>query len=228
MTMNSLEKTVVARLSVSGIRFEVIVNPDAAFSFRSGKDVEFLAVPEVFRDAGSGLRASREELLKAFGTEDPVEIAKKIVREGDIQVTAEQRRRLVEEKKRRIASIISRESVNPQTGTPHPVERILNAMDQAKVRVDPFKTAEQQVEEVLDRVRRIIPVKIEKAEIEITVHVRIGPRVSGLVRKLGTVKSEEWGEHYRCVLEVPAGLKDEVVTRIGSATGGSAEIKIRG
>ncbi len=226
--MNSLEKTVVARLSVSGIRFEVIVNPDAALSFRSGRDVEFLAVPEVFRDAGSGLRASREELLKAFGTEDPVEIAKKIVREGDIQVTAEQRRRLVEEKKRRIASIISRESVNPQTGTPHPTDRILNAMDQARVRVDPFRTAEQQVEETLEKIRRILPLKIHRVEIEVVVNAQYGPRVSGLARKLGTVKNEDWGENYRCVLEVPAGLKDEVVTRIGSVTGGSAEIKIKG
>jgi DNA repair exonuclease SbcCD ATPase subunit len=53
--------------------------------------------------------------------------------------------RMLEEKRNKIATIIAQRSINPQTNTPHPVSRILKAMEEARVAIDPFKPVEDPV-----------------------------------------------------------------------------------
>ena len=170
--MVSLDKAIVIRYEKGGERFEVLVDPDLAFELRQGKEVdmdELLAAPEIFRDARKGERASSEELHKAFGTTDVYEVAKIIVKKGNFHPTTEQRRRMLEEKKRAIATLISKRGINPQTKTPHPVDRILRAMEEARVNIDIFKPAEEQVQAVVDKIKRIIPIRLETRKIEATI-----------------------------------------------------------
>ena len=71
--------------------------------------------------------------------------ASEIITKGEVQLTTEQRRKLAEDKKLQIANTISRQGLDPKTKLPHPVSRILNAMKEAKVNIDPFKSAKDQV-----------------------------------------------------------------------------------
>ena len=61
------------------------------------------------------LRPSAEKLLKAFKTEDQTEIAQIILEKGDLNLTTDQRRKMVEEKKKQIVTFIAKTYVDPKT-----------------------------------------------------------------------------------------------------------------
>ena len=104
------QKRSIARLTRGGECFEVIVKPQSAFLFRLGKNLSIsnvLVTETIFLDAGKGLKASEENLQEAFGTTDPREIATIILKKGTLQITGEQRRQLIEEKRNKIISLMS-------------------------------------------------------------------------------------------------------------------------
>ncbi len=225
----SVDKAVIARFEKFGKKFEVLVDPEKAIDLKSGKNIpseEVLAVQDIFEDAKKGLRSSRDDLRKVFGSEDIVEIARYIIIKGEIQLTTEQRRKILEEKRRLIASIIAKESINPQTGAPHTIERILNAMEIAKINIDLYKPVEEQVKDVLKSIQRVIPIRFEKIELQIKIPAAYAGKCYGVVRELGKLKSEQWlGDgSFACLLEIPAGLQAEVFDRLNKLTNGDVVI----
>ena len=86
------QKQSIARLVREGERFEIIVKPQPALSFRLGKTMsisEVLVTDIIFLDASKGLKASEEKLQRAFGSTVPIEISSTILKEGTLQLTAE-------------------------------------------------------------------------------------------------------------------------------------------
>jgi len=228
--MVSLDKAVIARIHREGKDFEILVDPDLALEFRKGKPVSVenvLAVRDVFTDAKKGDRPSSEDMQKAFQTTDPVKVAEAILKQGDIQLTTDQRRKLVEEKRKQIAGIISKQGVDPKTRLPHPPQRILNAMDQAKVNVDPFKPAENQVEEVLKKLEPVIPISIERIEIAVKIPLDHAGKAASLIRTFAPIKSEEWkGDGWYALLEIPAGMQAEIYSKLNDLTHGNVDVKV--
>ena len=226
----SIEKAVVSRLTISGEKFEILVDPKLAFEFKKGKNVsigDILAVHEIFKDARSAERAKEEDLKKFFGTVDVLKIAERIIKEGEFRLTTEQRRELINEKKMQIANIISKRGINPQTNTPHPPQRILTAMEQVGVNIDPFIEAELQVDKVIDAIKNVLPIKFQK----VLVQVRIPPQFSGKaysVLKLGKILGEKWlsDGSLQAEVEILGGLQDEFFQKISSLTHGNFESKI--
>ena len=87
---------------------------------------------------------------KVFGTTDVLEVASQILLKGHVQLTAEQRRQMQEDKRKQVIAKIAREGINPQNGLPHPAMRIENAMNEAKVKVDALDCqAQRQVKPIL-------------------------------------------------------------------------------
>lgn len=225
-----IDKAVVSRLTISGEKFEVLVDPKLAFEFKKGKNMdvrEILAVPEILKDARSAERAKEEDLKKFFGTIDVFKIAERIIKEGEFRLTTEQRRELIEEKKIQIANIISKKGINPQTNTPHPPQRILNVMEQVGVNVDPFIEAENQVDRVIDSIKKVLPIKFQK----VLIQVKIPPQFAGKVYsilKLGKIVGERWlnDGSLQADIEILGGLQDEFFQKISSLTHGNFESKI--
>jgi ribosome maturation protein SDO1 len=228
--MVSVEDAVIARIERSGIRFEMMVGPELALDFRRDRGIPLenvLAVREVFKDAGRGERASDEELQKAFHTTDIWKIAEAIIRHGDVQITTEHRRRLAEEKRRQVADIISRQGVDPKTNLPHPPQRILNAMEEARVNVDPFRRAADQVEHVLSRVQEVLPISMERVEVELRVPMQFAGKASSVVRGITPVKREEWKpDAWVATIEIPSGMQSEVYGKLNELTSGRAETRV--
>jgi conserved hypothetical protein TIGR00291 len=142
------------------------LDPEKALAFKLGKSVsidDVLISDTIFKDARKGLRASPEAMKEVFGTDDPRVVAAEIIKRGEIPLTAEQRRRLIEEKKAQIINLIAKNVVDPKTKLPIPVKRIELALEQAKVSIDPFKPAEQQFEEIITQLSKVIPIKVAKA-----------------------------------------------------------------
>ncbi len=227
----SVDKAVIARLKTHGETFEVLVDPYLARDFKEGKDVpieEILATPYVFKDAHKGDKASEHEMEKIFGTSDPYEVAKIILRKGEVQLTAEQRRQMLEEKKRYIATIIHRHAVDPRTGYPHPVDRILRAMEEAGVHIDLFKDAEAQVPKVIKAIRPLLPIKLEVKIIAVKIPGDYVGKAYGEVRKFGTIKREEWGSDgsWMFLIEIPGGVEEEFYEKLNALTKGTAVTKL--
>ena len=229
--MISLEKAVIAKLTKSGEKFELWVDPEKAMDLRTGKEIaleDLIASEEIFEDARKGLRAPREKINKAFGTNDLKNIAYTIVKEGEVQITTEQRKAMLDEKTKAIANIISKRGVNPQTNLPHPADRVLRAMEQAKVRIDFEKRVEDQIDDVLTKIQSIIPIKFEKVQIAIKIPPSFAGKACGVVRGFGTLVREEWAKDggYICLIEIPAGMQPDIYNRLNDLTHGQAEVKV--
>jgi len=225
--MVTVEKAIIAKLSKGGKHFEVLVDSELAYDFRSGKAVsvnKMLAVGQIFTDAKKGDRVVTTDLEKAFGTSDVNKIAEIIVKTGEIQLTTEFKRKKTEEKRKQIATMISRAAIDPRTKVPHPPDRVLNAMEQAHVNVDPFVAAEQQVAEVIKAVKQILPLSVEEVEMTVEIPAKYSGRVHGAIREYGT-SSEQWaGQMLIIKIKIPAGLKEKFYSHMAGITENNARI----
>ncbi|MCA1818487.1 MAG: ribosome assembly factor SBDS [Thermoplasmatota archaeon] len=236
--MVSLEKAVVARLDRLATHYEVLVDPDGADALqqkmRDGKTLvpdevrAILAVDQVFTHWTDGKKASDEQLLKGFETTDIIAIAQRILAEGEVQLTSEQRKRMADAKHKRVIDFILRNAWNPQTKTPHPRDRIERALEEAKFRVDPLKHADEQVEEAMKRLRPLIPIAFEKVKVAIKIPAEHTGHTYGAVRQLGEIQQEEWQKDGSLivVIEIPAGMQGEVYDRLNSVTHGHVTTKL--
>ncbi|MEN4018045.1 MAG: ribosome assembly factor SBDS [Methanobacterium sp.] len=229
--MVTLEDSVIARLEYYGEHFEILVDPDLASDFKRGKEIEvdkILAVEEIFKDARKGDKASEEAMMKAFGSTDPLEAAAIIIKKGQVQLTAKQRRDMQEEKRKKIIAKITREAINPQTKLPHPARRIEIAMEEVKVKIDPFKSVDEQVNAVLKAIRVKIPIRFEKVDMAIKIPGDYTGKVYSVISEFGKTKREEWQADgsWIAVVEVPGGLQGSFDRKLNELTGGQAETKI--
>ncbi|HEY7587714.1 MAG TPA: ribosome assembly factor SBDS [Thermoplasmata archaeon] len=222
---------VIARIEKAGEKFEVLVKPDAVQKLRDGKEIDLmveLAIDEIFRDAHKGSKASEEKMQEFFGTTEPLDVARRIVKTGEIQLTTEQRREMLDAKRKQIVQYIAANAINPQTGAPHPPQRIEIAMTEAKVHLDPFKAVEEQVKEVMDALRPLIPIRFEKVRIAIRLSAEDSAKSYGDIKSFGTILREEWQPTgaWIGVVEMPAGMQTEFLERLNAKTKGNVETKI--
>ena len=236
----SLDKAVVARLTRFSHHFEILVDPDGAVGvadkLRHGQPLgpdevrAICAVDTVFTHWSDGKKASREDLLKGFETDEFVRIATRILAEGEVQLTIEQRKKMAEAKHKKLVETILRNAWNPQTKTPIPRERIERALEEAKFRTDPLRRAEEQVEEAMKKLRPLMPIAFDIVKVAIRVPSEHTGQVYGVVRTMGEMKQEEWQPDGSLVvvLEMPAGMQTEVYDRLNSMTHGKVTVKLLG
>ncbi|MDK2833331.1 MAG: ribosome maturation protein [Methanolobus sp.] len=229
--MVSLDESVIARLKKGKHQFEVYVDPDGAFAFRRGEKInieDIIAVESVFSDAGQGDHISESELESAFGTTDIMEAAKNIILHGELQLTKEQRKHILEEKTRQIITVIAQNAINPQTMTPHPPARIEKAMEEAKVHIDLYKSVEEQVNIVMKAIRPIIPIRFEEINIAVKVPGEYAAKSYGEISKFATLVRNEWqGDgSWVAVVRMPAGMQNDFYSLVNHLTKGDAETKI--
>jgi len=225
------EKFTVARLTKENEHFEILVKPNKALDYRNGKIPgisEVLAADIIFSDANKGTKVSEEAMKKAFKTLDPLKIADEIIKKGTLQLTTDQRRKMVEDKRRQVIDFISRQAVDPKTNLPHPPMRIENAMEQIRYPIDPYKSVEEQAKDIIKLLRPILPLKVEQVKVAVKIPAQYSSRAYGTIKTLGAIKREEWrgdGSWYG-ELELPAGAYASLLNKLGDATKGTGEAKI--
>lgn len=227
-----MAETTVARHSHEGDKFEILVKPDPALEYKTGKRRDLSSVlvsDEIYTDAGKGTRASSEKMAKAFGTDDPAAVAEAIMKKGTLNLTTAQRRKMTEEKRRQIISIIAKTYVDPRSHLPHPPLRVEQAMKDARVSVDPQRGAEEQAKEVADSLRSVMPLKSESMELEITVPAQFASQSYSVLKAFGTLRGEQWQPDgsLKAILEIPAAQRPTVIDKLGSATRGTATAEMR-
>lgn len=227
----SKKEYVIARLNIKGKKFEILVDADKAYAYKEGKSLsihDVIVGDYIYKDAKKGLKASPEELEQIFGTTDIYKIAEKILKEGELQLTTEQRRQLLEAKKKQIIYYIAKSAIDPKTKTPIPQSRIEKALEEAKVSIDPYKSVEEQIPAIIRALSKVIPIKLARALLGITIPAEYAGKVATHIMKLGEVKRSVWASDGALILEleIPAGLQNEVIDQVNRLTKGNANVKV--
>lgn len=230
--MVRVEDAVIARLESSGEKFEVLVDPDLALKLKQGHVVSFhdlVVIDTVFSDAKKGKEQSPAALNKVFGTTDVETIVKKIILTGEVQLTTEQRRELREKKRREVIDLIARNAVNPQTGFPHPPLRIQTALEEAKIGIDEWKPASEQLQGILKELRKLLPISMEKLQVAVKIPPAFAGKANARLHHY-EVRKQEWQNDGSLilVLDIPAGLKGQLFDELNHLTHGQVETKVIG
>ncbi|HPM85737.1 MAG: ribosome assembly factor SBDS [Candidatus ainarchaeum sp.] len=230
--MVRVEDAIVARLEKFGYKFEILVEPNLAMDVKHNKNVSIdslLAINRVFKDQKTGDEQSPDVLKKVFQTEDIEVIAKKIIQDGEVQLTTEQRRAFLEKKRLEIINFISRNAIDPKTKTPHPPQRIINCIEQAKIHIDPFKSTDEQVRDIVKAIRSLIPISMDKIDFAVKIPTQFAGKAANIIHKY-EMKKEEWLNDGSLVAEfsLPVGAKQDLLNELNSATHGEVVLKVIG
>jgi len=225
-----IEEAVVARIKKEGKHFEVLVDCDKAMEYKKGGSVDIqdvIVVENIFTDAKKGTKASEHELVNLFGTDNSLEVAGIIIKEGDVAVNAEYLRKEREVKRKQIVNLIASNSINPKTGLPHPSQRIEFSLDEAKVKIDEHKTAEAQIKEVISKLNKILPIKYGTIKLEVKIPSQYAAKSHHAIRQYGNVVKESWESDgsLKCVIEVPLGMMEKFEISLNGFTKGEAQTK---
>ncbi|NLT37557.1 MAG: ribosome assembly factor SBDS [Methanomassiliicoccus sp.] len=229
--MVDIEDAIVARLESHGETFEILIDPKVVNHIREGKEVdlaEHMVIDEVFRNAHKGTRPEEKKLQEVFGSTDPLLVARQIILKGEVQLTTQQRKEMQESKRKRIVAEIARNAINPQTSAPHPPARIEAAMEEARVHVDPFKSAESQIENVLKALRPLLPIRFDKVRIAVKLTGDQYGRCYDYIAQSGKITRDEWQSNgnWIGIVELPAGMRDDFLGKLAERTKGDVETKI--
>ncbi len=228
--MSTLDKAIIASYKVEGQLFEIYVDPELAYQYLDGKKKDLrniLVVEEIYSDAKKAEKQKVPAILKAFGTTDMEKVLETILRKGSVPLTTEERKRRLEEKTKQIITTILRETIDPRTNAPHTEYRIITALEEAKVHIDPMKSAAEQLPDIIKALRPVIPLKFEKRKIAIKVPSQYSHKCYGALKGYG-IQKEEWAKDGSLivVIEIPAGMQGEVFDQLNKLTAGSVETKI--
>lgn len=229
--MVTVDNAIIARLKTHGQNFEVLVDCNNALALKGGRDInmkDVLAAMKIFSDSKKGLEASETAMKQVFQTADAEEVAKQIIQKGEIQLTAEYRDKLREDKRKQIINIIHRNGVDPTNHAPHPPQRIENALNEAKFHVDEYMPVQKQVQEALKKLKPIIPIKFEVKEIAVKFPSEFGAKAYPLVGQFGKLLRDEWltDGSWSVVVEIPGGLEEDFYDKINKLTHGNVEANV--
>ena len=225
------DKFTVVKYAFEGEKFEILVKPDPALDYKLGKikDISSILVSdEVYENSSTGTRVSSEKLQKIFKTNDTLIIAEKILQKGDLNLTTEQRRKMTTEKRKQIITFIAKTFVDPRSHLPHPPQRIEQAITDAHVNIDPFKSVEEQIKDIVENLRSIIPLKSENLLLEISVPAQYVAKSYSVLKSTGTLKKEDWQTDgsLKAILEIPAAVRPSVIDKLGAVTKGTAFVEV--
>ena len=227
--MVNVDRAVLAKMKKEGKEFEILVDCEKALELKEGKSVgidDIVAVNDIFKDVKKGEKASEHDLQRLFGTTDFSKIAKEIILKGEVQLTKEHLSKKREELRKKIINIIHRNAIDPKTGIPHPPQRIESAMEEAKVHINEHKTAEDQVEEIIHKLKPIIPIRFETRKIEVIIPASYSGHCYNVLKSYNA--TEEWMNDGRlkAKVELAAGVVDEFFGKLNSICHGEVESKI--
>lgn len=219
---------VTARIKIKNIHYEILVDLDEALKVKAGKGdiTRALITPNIFADMKKGMHAGKADLKDAFGTEDAYQIAQKIIISGEVQKNQEYRDAERDAKVKQVLQLILRNSVD-QNGRPYTEERLKRALEEAHIHID-NRPPEQQLTEAIEKLQTILPIRLEKKRIRLTIPARYTGQAYGLLKDFK--ESEEWLSNgdLQTIIDIPAGMQLDFYDKLNAVAHGaiqSEEIK---
>jgi len=145
-----------------------------------------LQTNQVFTNVSKGQLAKKDDLVKAYGTDDVDKVCIEILKKGELQVSEKERGQQLESMFRDIATVVSEKCVNPDTKRPYPVGVIERAMKEIHYSVKPTRSTKQQALEVIKQLKESIPIARAQMRIKLFIPKEFGKKVrENLLRILG-------------------------------------------
>lgn len=214
---------VAARIKIKNKHYEISVDLDEALKVREGKGDILAALdsPNIFYDLHKGTIASKADLQDAFQTADIYQIAKKIISSGEVQKTQEFRDEEREKKIKQVLNLLLKNAVD-QHGRPFTEERLRIAVQQTHFNFD-NRPPEQQMPLLLQKLKEIIPIKIETKKVRIVIPSRFTGQIYGLLKDYK--ESEEWlsNGNLQAVLNIPAGMLIDFYEKLNAIAHGAIQ-----
>lgn len=218
---------VIARLQLKDKHFEILVDCDEAMAIKNGKSDNIekaLLVDTIFKDAKKGEVAGN--LREYFKTDDVYEIAKRIIKEGEVQVSAAYRNRELSALKKKILDEIASLAIDATNNMPIPLKRIELAMEQIHYNFDLRKPEKEQVEEVIEKLKTVLPIKIEQLNYHIETSVNYANDVLSIIKRIASLKKSQFnGDRLSVDFSVKGGEKEGLLSKLRSVTHGDIVIK---
>lgn len=182
----------------------------------------------VFEDLKRGKKATDGDMEAVFETNEGRTISAYILLEGDIQWTKAQREEEKEKKLKQIITLISKNAINPQNKKPHPYQRIEKAINEANIKIDLMRSAEEQIEDIVKNIRAIIPIRMEQVQLAVKVPASFTAKGYNIVAQLAQIRKEEWQKDgsWVSVISLPAGLQMELIDKLNKLTHGRVQTKV--
>lgn len=214
---------VTARIKIKNKHYEIHVDLEEALKVKEGKGnvAGALQSPNIFYDLKKGTLASSSDLKDAFGTTEIYEIARTIITKGEIQKTQEYRDEEKEKKIKQVINLIIKNAVD-QHGRPFTEERLKSAINQVHFNFD-NRSAEQQMPDLLKKLKEIIPIKIETKKIKLIIPARFTGQVYGILKDYK--ESEDWlaNGDLQVTMNIPPGILIDFYERLNSITHGAVQ-----
>ena len=226
--MTDVSSSVIAKLKRKDHLFEILVDCEKSMDFKKGVVSldEAVVTTDIFKDVKKGEHASENDLKDIFGTVDNSKIIEIILKEGEIQLTTEYKNKLREKKRKKIINLISRNSVDPKTNLPHPPQRIENALEEAKINISEFKSADEQVKDIVKNITQVLPIKYEIKVLSIKIPADVTGQSYPILKRFANILKEDWlnDGSLNVTAEVPAGLQNELFDKLNSLAQGRIEV----
>jgi len=213
----------VARVKKEGKHYEIFVDLEEALKVvRGDKDANIgsaVLTNAVFHNLKSGEHVSEEDLLKVFETTNFMEVAEKIIKTGEIVKTTDSIKSEQNKKYKQIIDFLSRNAISPE-GKPYTPDRIMKTLEEVHVNIK-NKPIESQIDEIIEQISRILPIKIERKKVRIVVPAIHTGKAYGIIKEF--MIGENWKSNgdLEAVVEMPTALIFDFYDRINSATHGS-------
>ncbi|XP_053674973.1 ribosome maturation protein SBDS [Anopheles nili] len=230
-----LTNVAVVRMKKSGRRFEIACYKNKVLSWRSGaeKDLdEVLQTAAVFSNVSKGEIAKKDELQKAFGTDDLPKICQEILAKGELQVSERERQDQLDSLFKEIATIVAEKCVNPETKRPYPVSIIEKSMKDNHYSIKSHRKAKQQALDVIRLLKETIPLERAKMRLKLVVPGIESKHLKQRLAKLSStsetvIEREEWeGEQLTLTCLIDPGHFREIDDIVRTDTKGSGTIEV--
>ncbi|KAI8927382.1 SBDS protein C-terminal domain-containing protein [Entophlyctis helioformis] len=214
-TSIKLTNVSIVRLRKGGKRYEVACYKNKILEWRNKleKDIDnVLQIHQVFINVSKGQIASKEDLVKSFGTE--------VLNDAIMQVHS---------MSRDIATIVSEKSVNPETKRPYTVTMIEKALSDVHFSMNPNKSAKQQAIEAIKLLqeKNIIPIARAQMRVRVVMPAKDGKRIKEkLMAHVNKTEEEDWGDEYELICVVDPGSFRKIGDLLQEETKGRGQVEV--
>ena len=109
---------------------------------------------------------------------------------------------------------------------PHPPQRIENALNEAKVNINEFKSADEQIQDIIKKLTEILPIKYEIKVLNIKIPAEFSGQSYSILKRFSNILKENWlnDGSLLVTVEVPAGLQNELFDNLNNLAHGKIEV----
>lgn len=210
-----------AKFKVKSKTFEVSVDFDEAFKVQKGTGdiTRALNATTIFYNAKEGSVASQKDLMEFFQTTDVYTVATAIIKKGELQRPQEFRDAEREARVKQVVMLLMRNAVD-QHGRPYTEDRLRRAIQDIHFNFD-ARPAEKQMIDVLEKLKTVIPIKIDTKRVRLRIPARFSGNVYGLIKDFK--QEETWlaNGDLEVVVSLPAGMQLDFYDKLNGVTHGA-------